>query len=70
MKTFRIFMGVLGLLVLAFFAAGMLLPPVVNDQEAFLELLFSAIGIPVLIFNMWAWFEPDMIEEFFFRKKN
>jgi len=69
MKTFRIVVGILALLILAFFAAAILLPPVVLDQDSLLELLFPAVGIPILIFNMWAWVHPEIIEFYFFGKE-
>jgi hypothetical protein len=68
MKTFRVIAGVPALLVLVFFAAAILLPPVMNDQYALLECLFPAIGIPILIINMWAWGAPELIEGLFFAK--
>jgi len=69
MKTFRIVVGILALLVLALFAAAILLPPVVVDQDTLVELLFTAIGIPILTLNMWAWVHPEIIEFYFFGKE-
>lgn len=69
MKRFRIVVGILALLVLAFFTAAILLPPLVNDQDSLLEWLFTAIGIPILILNMWAWVHPEIIEVVFLGKK-
>jgi hypothetical protein len=41
-----------------------------NDQDSVLELLFTAVGMPIFVLNIWAWFEPDLIETMFFGKKN
>ena len=68
MKTFRIVLGSLAVLVLAFFTAASLLPPLVLDQSALLELLFPLFGVPILTLNFWAWTCPELIEYYFFGK--
>ena len=32
------------------------------------ELLYAIFGVPILIFNMWAWIHPEMIQFYFFGK--
>ena len=69
MKIFRIVVGILGLLALVLFTLAVVLPPMVNDQNALLELLFPVIAIPVFILNIWAWMYPEFIESSFSGKE-
>ena len=33
------------------------------------ELLYPIFGVPILIFNVWAWVHPEIIECYFFGKQ-
>lgn len=66
MKTFRIIIGVLAFVVIVFFITASLLPPLVNDQDTVLEMLYMVVGIPIFTFNLWAWTAPELIEALFF----
>jgi len=49
----------LGLLILAFTG-------ILDREDA--ELLFYAIGVPILVLNMWEWFEPELVGKMFGRR--
>ena len=34
------------------------------------ELAYSVLGIPILMFNYWAWVYPEVIGKFLLRKTN
>lgn len=69
MKIFRSVAGSLAACTLALFAAGTLLPPIVNDQDSLIELFFPAVVVPILMLNLWAWFEPEIIQFYFLGKE-
>jgi len=68
MKTFRIIIGILAFVIIVFFITVRLLPPIVNDQGAILEMLYTVVGIPIFTFNLWAWTAPELIEVLFLGK--
>ena len=67
MKTFRVVLGILGVLVIAFFFIVLLLPGWLHPDLA--ELLYMVVAVPVFILNMWAWVHPKLIEVFFLGKE-
>ena len=67
MKTFRVVLGILGILVIAFFIMTLLLPEWLHPDLA--ELLYMVIAVPVFTLNMWAWVHPELIEVFFLGKE-
>lgn len=68
MKTFRIVVGLLAIIPVAMLVDALFLHPVNHGSGSLGELLYPAIGIPILIFNMWAWVHPEIIEYYFLGK--
>lgn len=64
MRTFRILVGMLTPLPLAIIADS-LRHPANYGSGSLGELLYLTFGIPILIFNMWAWLDPEIIGFYF-----
>jgi len=69
MKTFRIVVGILAIIPLYMLTNSLFLHPQNYGEGSLGELLFPAVGIPILIFNMWAWIYPEIIEFYFFSRE-
>ena len=69
MKTFRIVVGVLAILPLALVIDILFFHPELNCDDCIRTYIYMLLGIPILIFNYWAWFESEIIEFAFFGKK-
>jgi hypothetical protein len=65
MKTFRIVIGILAVIPL-YMIVDSLFHPANYGLGTLGELLYPIFGIPILIFNMWAWVHPAIIEYYFF----
>jgi len=65
MKTFRIVVAILAIVPLALLIDLFFFQLV--DYEIG-ELLYLIVGVPILTLNYWAWFEPVVIELYFFGK--
>ncbi|HKY55918.1 MAG TPA: hypothetical protein VJM08_16500 [Anaerolineales bacterium] len=69
MKTFRIVLGILGLLPLYLLIDSVSQPA--NYGEVTLgELAYLFFGTPISILNLWAWIEPELIEQYLFHGRN
>lgn len=68
MKTFRIVVGVSALLPLALLVDALFWRPAFYASNLLGEMLYTVIGIPILIVNLWAWTEPELIEVAFLGK--
>lgn len=69
MKTFRIALGILAMLLLSLIGYINFLSPVTLQPNTLGELVYLVFGIPVLIVILWAWVEPEIIEVYFFGKE-
>ena len=69
MKIFRIVVGILAIIPVAMIVDSLFLHPGNYGPGSLGELLYPAIGIPILIFNMWAWVHPEIIEFYFLGKE-
>jgi hypothetical protein len=68
MKTLRIILGMLAIIPIAMIVYSILYPA--NSGEGTLsEWLYPLFGVPILIFNMWAWVHPEIIEFYFWGKE-
>jgi len=63
MKAFRIIVAMLAIIPLALLVDLFFFQLV---GYAIGELLYLSIGVPILTLNYWAWFEPELIEFYFF----
>ena len=70
MKTFRIVFGILAIIPLALLADKIFFHPTVYDEDSIRTLAFLVLGLPILIFNLWAWIYPEIIEFYFLGKKD
>ena len=69
MKTFRSIVGILAIIPLALLIEILFFHPELNCDDCIETYIYISLGIPILIFNLWAWFEPEMIEFAFFGKE-
>jgi len=65
MKTFRIVVGILAIFPIALLADHIFLSSY-YVAGSIGELLYLAVGVPILTLNFWAWTEPEIIEFYFF----
>jgi len=70
MKTFRIVLGILTIIPIALLADKIFFRPTDYDEQSLRVLAYSVLGVPILIFNLWAWVYPEIIEFYFFGKKD
>jgi len=69
MKIFRIVLGTLAVIPVALIVDNFFFHPIVYyEEDSSRTLIYIAIGIPILILNMWAWIYPEIIEFYFFKK--
>jgi len=69
MKTFRIVLGLLAIIPFGLLADKFLLHLNAYDEDSLQTMAFHILGMPILILNMWVWFEPEIIEYYFWGKK-
>ena len=69
MKTFRIVVGILAILPIALLIDSIFLHPYLYGEGSLGELLYLAIGVPILTLNFWALEYPEIIEFYFFGKE-
>ena len=69
MKTFRIVLGILAIIPVALLTDKLLFHLTEYDEDSLRTLAYLAFGVPILILNYWAWFVPEIIEVYFFGKK-
>jgi hypothetical protein len=69
MKVLRVMLAVLAIIPLAMLVDSLLFHPDSYGEGTVGELLFPLFGVPILMFNLWAWLQPEMIEYYFFGKE-
>lgn len=69
MKTFRIVFGILAVIPLALLIDSVFFHPNNYGQGSLGELAYLVFGVPIVIFNFWAWSYPEIIEFYFFGKE-
>lgn len=70
MKIFRIVVGVLAVVPIVLLVDALFLRPANYGEGSLGELAYLVFGVPILILNIWAWVHPEIIEFYFFGKKN
>ena len=70
MKTFRIVLGILAILPVALLIDHIFFPTNYYAEGSLSEMAYMVFGIPILIFNLWAWIYPEIIEIYFLGKKD
>ena len=70
MKTIRMVLGILAIIPIALLADKIFFRPVTYDEHSLRTWVYYAIGVPILIFNLWIWMFPEIIEPYFFGRKD
>lgn len=70
MKTFRIVVGILAIIPVGMLVDAWFFHPANYGLGSLGELVFPAIGVPILTLNMWSWAHPEIIEFYFFSKED
>ena len=68
-KTVRIVLGILAIIPI-YLIADSVSRPATYGEVTLSELTYLVIGTPILILNLWAWIEPEIIEQYFPSIKN
>ena len=69
-KIIRIVLAVLAIIPIFILAWYFFLVGDSVGGDSIEEMVFTIIGIPILIFNFWAWYYPDLIESFLWGNKD
>jgi len=64
MKTFKITLGILAIIPLALIVLSIADPKFIMHNPA-AEWIFILAGVPIFVFNLWAWTEPEIIKTMF-----
>ena len=65
MKTFRMIVGILAVIPLSMIVDSLFCHPEYYGEGSLGELAYPVFGVPILIFNLWAWMHPEIIEFYF-----
>ncbi len=68
MQTFRVVFGILAILPLALLADKLFVHLNEYDEDSLRTMAFMVFGVPILVFNFWAWICPETIEFYFLGK--
>jgi hypothetical protein len=69
MKAFRIILGILAIIPI-FLLVDTVSKPANYGEVTLGELAYLALGTPIMILNLWAWIEPEIIESYFLHAKD
>jgi hypothetical protein len=69
MKTLRIVLGILTIIPFVLLADKIFFRPTDYDENSLRTLAYSVFGAPILIFNLWAWLYPEVVEFYFWGKQ-
>ncbi|HXQ34887.1 MAG TPA: hypothetical protein VN843_12810 [Anaerolineales bacterium] len=64
MKAFRIVLGILAIIPI-FLLIDSVSKPAKYGEVTLTELAYLVLGTPIMILNLWAWIEPEIIEIYF-----
>ncbi len=70
MKTFRIVLGILAVIPLALLMDKLFFRPELYCDNCLGTYAYMVLGVPILIFNIWAWIHPEILEASFLGKKS
>ena len=63
-KAFRIVLGILAIIPI-FLLIDSVSKPANYGEVTLTELAYLVLGTPIMILNLWAWIEPEIIEIYF-----
>jgi hypothetical protein len=69
MKILRITLGILATIPIGLLVYKIAFYPTAYDEHLLRTLIYHAIGVPILILNVWVWLFPEIIESYFLQKK-
>lgn len=69
MRIFRIVVGALAIIPVTMLVDSIFVHPANYGPGSLGELAYPVFGVPILILNMWAWVQPEIIEFYFFAKE-
>lgn len=69
MKAFRIVLGILAIVPI-FLIVDTVSKPANYGEVTLGELAYLILGTPIMILNLWAWIEPEIIESYFLDMKD
>jgi len=64
MKVFRIVLGILATIPI-FLLVDTVSKPAIYGEVTLEELAYLVLGTPIMILNLWAWIDPEIIEFYF-----
>ena len=64
-KNIRIVLAILAMIPIVLLGQHLIF----DSEDSIQELVFLILGIPILVFNFWAWSYPEMIEFFLWGDK-
>lgn len=63
-KTVRIILATLAVLPIILLVQHLIFGGDVYSEDSIQEMAFIILGVPILVFNFWAWSYPEIIEFF------
>ena len=64
MKTLKIILGILAIIPASLIIASIADPKFIMHNPA-AEWVFTLVGIPIFVFNLWVWTEPEILKTMF-----
>ena len=69
-KIIRIVLAVLAIIPILLLIQYLFFGTNISGDDSIEEMAFTVIGIPILVFNFWAWYYPELIENFLWGNKD
>ena len=63
-KNIRIILAILAIIPIILLLQPLIFDGDVYTDDSLQELVFLILGVPILVFNFWAWSYPEIIEFF------
>ena len=63
-KNVRIILAILAIIPIALIIYSLIFLSTSYGGDSIAEMAYTVVGIPIIVFNYWAWFYPEMIEYF------
>ena len=68
-KNIRIVLAILAIIPIGLLVYYFIFPHAGYSGDSIEELAYTVFGVPMLVFNFWAWYYPEMIEYFLWGDK-
>jgi len=68
-KNVRIILAILAIIPIILLFQHLIFDGDVYGEDSIQEMLFLILGVPILVFNFWAWSHPEIIEFFLWGNK-